>query len=137
MLWPAGSPGRTVTLSWWISRQGYSPALALDKAKQALASRFPGQDCNPVLVDIKEPLPGTTLVRDMVNGTMVQGYSGDGGDLLATLCDMVTHGDKVLTIAVLVILITAPIGAVAIMTGGPKLLENEREGKGKTEEEKA
>jgi len=128
-----------VALAWLpkATVQAAIGPLALDKAKQALASRFPGQDCNPVLVDIKEPLPGTTLVRDMVNGTMVQGYSGDGGDLLATLCDMVTYGDKVLTIAVLVILITAPIGAVAIMTGGPKLLENEREGKGKTEEEKA
>jgi len=126
-----------VALAWLpkATVQAAIGPLALDKAKQALASRFPGQDCNPVMVDIKEPLPGTTLVRDMVNGTMVQGYSGDGGDLLITLCDMVTYGDKVLTIAVLVILITAPIGAVAIMTGGPKLLDNDRESK--TEEEKA
>ena len=35
---------------------------------------------------------------------------------------MVAYGEKVLTIAVLVILITAPIGAIAIMTSGPKLL---------------
>jgi len=126
-----------VALAWLpkATVQAAIGPLALDKAKQALATRFPGQDCNPVMVDIKEPLPGTTLVRDMVNGTMVQGYSGDGGDLLVTLCDMVTYGDKVLTIAVLVILITAPIGAIAIMTGGPKLLENDS-GK-KTEEEKA
>jgi len=126
-----------VALAWLpkATVQAAIGPLALDKAKQALATRFPGQDCNPVMVDIKEPLPGTTLVRDMVNGTMVQGYSGDGGDLLVTLCDMVTYGDKVLTIAVLVILITAPIGAIAIMTGGPKLLENDS-GR-KTEEEKA
>ena len=126
-----------VALAWLpkATVQAAIGPLALDKAKQALATRFPGQDCNPVMVDIKEPLPGTTLVRDMVNGTMVQGYSGDGGDLLVTLCNMVTYGDKVLTIAVLVILITAPIGAIAIMTGGPKLLENDS-GR-KTEEEKA
>jgi len=126
-----------VALAWLpkATVQAAIGPLALDKAKQALATRFPGQDCNPVMVDIKEPLPGTTLVRDMVNGTMVQGYSGDGGDLLVTLCDMVTYGDKVLTIAVLVILITAPIGAIAIMTGGPKLLDNDS-GK-KTEEETA
>jgi len=126
-----------VALAWLpkATVQAAIGPLALDKAKKALASQFPGQDCNPVMVDIKEPLPGTTLVRDIVNGTMVQGYSGDGGNLLVSLCDMVTYGDMVLTIAVLVILITAPIGAVAIMTGGPKLLE--KKGEGKTEEEKA
>ena len=32
------------------------------------------------------------------------------------------NGEKVLTIAVLVILITAPIGAIAIMSAGPKFL---------------
>lgn len=121
-----------ISLAWLpkATVQAAIGPLALDKAKQALLSKFPGQDCSPVLASdlaLKEPLPGATLVSDMVNGTMVQGYSGDGGDLLVSLCDMVTYGEKVLTIAVLVILITAPIGAVAIMTGGPKLLEREEE----------
>jgi NhaP-type Na+/H+ or K+/H+ antiporter len=121
----------SVSLAWLpkATVQAAIGPLALDKAKQALASKFPGQDCNPVMVSsmhITEPLSGATLVRDMVNGTMVEGYSGDGGNMLANICDMVTYGDKVLTIAVLVILITAPIGAVAIMTGGPKLLEKEK-----------
>lgn len=130
-----------VSLAWLpkATVQAAIGPLALDKAKQALVDRFPGQDCSPVMASdlvLREPLPGATLVSDMVNGTMVQGYSGDGGDLLVNLCDMVTYGDKVLTIAVLVILITAPIGAVAIMTGGPKLLQRDLEGM-KTEDEQA
>lgn len=131
-----------VSLAWLpkATVQAAIGPLALDKAKQALADMFPGQDCSPVMASdllLREPLPGATLVSDMVNGTMVQGYSGDGGDLLVNLCNMVTYGDKVLTIAVLVILITAPIGAVAIMTGGPKLLQRDLEGKEKTECEQA
>jgi len=42
---------------------------------------------------------------------------------IASLRVLERLGEKVLTIAVLVILITAPIGAVAVMTAGPKLLE--------------
>jgi NhaP-type Na+/H+ or K+/H+ antiporter len=125
-----------VALAWLpkATVQAAIGPLALDKAKQALVDRFPGQDCSLVMAS---DLPGDTLVSDMVNGTMVQGGSEHSGDLLVNLCNMVTYGDKVLTIAVLVILITAPIGAVAIMTGGPKLLQRDREGKEKKLDEQA
>ena len=42
--------------------------------------------------------------------------------------EVVSLGEKVLTIAVLVILVTAPIGAVAIMLSAPKLLKRQEQG---------
>lgn len=130
-----------VALAWLpkATVQAAIGPLALDKAKQALVDRFPGQDCGLVGASdftVMEELPGAVLVSEMVNGSLVQGYSGEGGDLLVNLCEMVTLGERVLTIAVLVILITAPIGAVAIMTGGPRLLQNIEE-KEKTDAEQA
>ena len=40
---------------------------------------------------------------------------------------MVRHGEQILTIAVMAILITAPLGAAAIMLTGPRLLHNDNE----------
>ena len=40
---------------------------------------------------------------------------------------MVKHGEQILTIAVMAILITAPLGAAAIMLTGPRLLHNDNE----------
>ena len=129
-----------VALAWMpkATVQAAIGPLALDKAKQALSLQFPDHDCRPVVSSSNisanvPPLPGAFLVSELVNGTEVQGYSGNGGDLLASMCDMITYGDRVLTIAVLVILITAPIGAVAIMTGGPKLLQRDNNSKVKSE----
>ena len=88
--------------------------LALDKAKEALVEA--GFNCTT--------LP--SLINSS-NGTMRSPTPlGPGEDEVVDdmlkLCNMVEYGEKVLTIAVLVILITAPIGAIAIMTAGPKLL---------------
>jgi multisubunit Na+/H+ antiporter MnhG subunit len=44
---------------------------------------------------------------------------------LATLCSLVEHGKQLLTIAVMVILLTAPLGAIAIMVAGPRLLNKD------------
>ena len=46
---------------------------------------------------------------------------------LENLCMMVRHGEQILTIAVMAILITAPLGAAAIMLTGPRLLHNDNE----------
>ena len=46
---------------------------------------------------------------------------------LENLCMMVKHGEQILTIAVMAILITAPLGAAAIMLTGPRLLHNDNE----------
>ena len=40
---------------------------------------------------------------------------------------MVKYGEQILTIAVMAILITAPLGAAAIMLTGPRLLHNDNE----------
>merc|ERR1712106_572446 len=46
----------------------------------------------------------------------------DNADLIAQLDENVRLGDKVLTIAVLIILMTAPLGSFSIMLSAPKLL---------------
>ena len=46
---------------------------------------------------------------------------------LESLCTMVRHGEQILTIAVMAILITAPLGAAAIMLTGPRLLHNDND----------
>lgn len=46
-------------------------------------------------------------------------------------------GQQILAIAVLVILITAPIGAIAVMTAGPKLLEKSDESEDKKKDKDA
>jgi len=45
---------------------------------------------------------------------------------LSSLCSMISYGEQILTIAVMAILLTAPLGAAAIMITGPKLLHNDR-----------
>jgi len=96
-----------VALAWLpkATVQAAIGGVALDKANEAFASQFPGQDCDSVLAEGMK----------MVNGTMESSNIMD-------LCNMKTYGENVLTLAVLSILITAPIGAVAIMLTGPKLL---------------
>ena len=71
--------------------------LALGKARAALEAALhqPGQSCGA--------------------------GEGEGTDL-AALCSAVEHGEQILTIAVMVILLTAPLGAAAIMLAGPRLL---------------
>ena len=95
-----------VALAWLpkATVQAAIGPLALDQAKRLLAERYPGQACPAVLHSPTAP----------ANSTEQQG--------LEAVCDMVGHGNTVLTIAVLVILVTAPLGAVAIMTGGPRML---------------
>ena len=44
---------------------------------------------------------------------------------LKDLCLNVWQGEQILTIAVMAILVTAPLGAAAIMLTGPKLLHND------------
>ena len=44
---------------------------------------------------------------------------------LESLCVMVWQGEQILTIAVMAILITAPLGAAAIMLTGPRLLHHD------------
>ena len=46
---------------------------------------------------------------------------------LENLCTMVRQGEQILTIAVMAILISAPLGAAAIMLTGPRLLHNDND----------
>ena len=96
--------------------------LALDKAKEALASS--GFNCSQQLLS---DLRSNNETMENIN-PLSPSENGDIGDMVE-LCKMVEYGEKVLTIAVLVILITAPIGAIAIMTSGPKLLSQTEEKK--------
>ena len=96
--------------------------LALDKAKEALASS--GFNCSQQLLS---DLRSNNETMENIN-PLSPSENGDIGDMVE-LCKMVEYGEKVLTIAVLVILITAPIGAIAIMTSGPKLLSQTEEQK--------
>ena len=56
-------------------------------------------------------------------GSIAYDYAWDISDGAET--DETRLGRQVLTIAVLVILVTAPIGAIAIMLSAPKLLERD------------
>jgi NhaP-type Na+/H+ or K+/H+ antiporter len=109
-----------VALAWLpkATVQAAIGGLALDKAKEALAERFPGHNCSQILTAT-------------IDGGKVVGFTTtDGvapGSELMDVCSMVGHGETVLTIAVLVILVTAPIGAVAIMAMGPRLLSRQGE----------
>ena len=105
-----------VALAWLpkATVQAAIGPLALDKAKEALVEA--GFNCTtlPSLINssngtMRSPAPLGPREDEMV-------------DDMLKLCNMVEYGEKVLTIAVLVILITAPIGAIAIMTAGPKFL---------------
>jgi len=62
------------------------------------------------------------LALDMAKNAL-KAAEESGVEDLAPFKQAVEWGEHVLTIAVLVILITAPIGAVAIMSSGPKFLE--------------
>merc|ERR1719270_2223327 len=105
-----------VALAWLpkATVQAAIGPLALDKAKEALVEA--GFNCTtlPSLINssngtTRSPIPLGPREDEVV-------------DDMLKLCNMVEYGEKVLTIAVLVILITAPIGAIAIMTAGPKCL---------------
>jgi len=122
-----------VALAWLpkATVQAAIGPLALDKAKQTLATQFPSQDCTFLSeMELEAPLLGTIpgALNSTVESTLMEGES----EALKTICNMIEYGDRVLTIAVLVILITAPIGAVAIMTGGPKLLQRKADEENET-----
>ena len=105
-----------VALAWLpkATVQAAIGPLALDKAKEALVEA--GFNCTtlPSLINSSN---GT-----MRSPTPLGPREDEVVDDMLKLCNMVEYGEKVLTIAVLVILITAPIGAIAIMTAGPKFL---------------
>lgn len=107
-----------VALAWLpkATVQAAIGPIALDKAKQALATAYPTADCSM----LKDVMPS----MDMVNGTIASVAGGEDMEL-QNLCNMVEWGGIILTIAVLGILITAPVGAIAIMATGPKLLSND------------
>ena len=106
-----------VALAWLpkATVQAAIGPIALDKVKQLVASNYPDLDCS--------------TVSDMmmnVNTTMMT----PGDDMVTsigpeTVCAWLEYGNIVLTVAVAVIIITAPLGAVAIMMSGPRLLEIE------------
>ena len=93
-----------VSLAWLpkATVQAAIGPLALDKAKNLLSSSYPDQSCDNIMMMDSSP-----------NSTMTD---------LDTACSMLEYGNIVLTVAVSVIIITAPIGAVAIMVSGPRLL---------------
>ena len=105
-----------VALAWLpkATVQAAIGPLALDKAKEAIATS--GFNCS------QQNLNLSTRNETMDNFNPLSPSVNNGMEDVVELCNMVAYGEKVLTIAVLVILITAPIGAIAIMTSGPKLL---------------
>jgi len=110
-----------VSLAWLpkATVQAALGPLALDKAKELLLASYPGAECSAVL--------GGSMVANVTVPVLgSEGVEVEEG--LVEVCRMVGYGQQVLTIAVLVILITAPIGAVAIMTSGPRLLTRQGEG---------
>ena len=99
-----------VSLAWLpkATVQAAIGPLALDKAKELLSSSLPGQECPPV--------QNVTLSADVEDSLS-----------LGQVCQMQHYGNVILTVAVSVIIITAPIGAVAILLSGPKLLTGTRD----------
>jgi len=76
------------------------------------------------------------LALDMANQAIrAAEKAGSSLEEMSLLNERAVLGGKVLTIAVLVILITAPIGAIAVMGAGPKLLEQMKEGEEKVEKD--
>ena len=105
-----------VSLAWLpkATVQAAIGPIALDQAKQLLAATQPGLDC----------------------AQLAAGAGNSTGELGAAMeaCAMLGHGNTVLTVAVMAILITAPLGAVAIIMSGPRLLTASR-GRGYEEQE--
>ena len=101
-----------VALAWLpkATVQAAIGPIALDKAKQLLASAYPELDCSTVS-DSDMVIFNTRMTR--------------GEELTIrpeTVCAWLEYGNILLTVAVAVIIITAPIGAVAILVSGPRLL---------------
>ena len=105
-----------VALAWLpkATVQAAIGPIALDKAKHLLASSYPDLDCSTVSASIMA-----------VNTTITPGDDMSTDIAPQTVCAWLEYGNVVLTVAVAVIIITAPIGAVAIMMSGPRLLEVE------------
>ena len=62
--------------------------------------------------------------EDWIDGTeMAECSSVMPGDWISTKAEWTGWGENILTLAVLSILITAPLGAISILALGPKLLE--------------
>ena len=111
-----------VALAWLpkATVQAAIGPLALDKAAEALAART-GQNCTEIMA--AAAVNGSLGAAEVLGPSAVQ--EGGGLEELVELCGMVQYGQVVLTVAVLVILVTAPLGAVAIVTSGPRLLSRE------------
>ena len=110
-----------VALAWLpkATVQAAIGPIALDKAKQLLVSSYPDLDCSNVSDSV-------TMMAVNVNTTMPGDDMSTDTDIAPqTVCAWLEYGNIVLTVAVAVIIITAPIGAVAIMMSGPRLLEAE------------
>ena len=112
-----------VALAWLpkATVQAAIGPIALDKAKNLLASSYPTLDCSTVTFSDSVAMMAvnttTSLGEDMDD--MVSAIAPE------TVCAWLEFGNIVLTVAVTVIIITAPIGAVAIMMSGPRLLQAE------------
>jgi len=110
----------------WLPKATVQAAIgpyALDKAKNLLATSFSEYNCLDISRNVTNTQP---LNVNISNADLNQNVPG-----LIEACDMLEYGNIVLTVAVAVIIITAPIGAAAIMLSGPKLLTSTNESQNK------
>ena len=110
----------------WLPKATVQAAIgpyALDKAKNLLATSFSEYKCLDISRNVTNTQP---LNVNISNADLNQNVPG-----LIEACDMLEYGNIVLTVAVAVIIITAPIGAAAIMLSGPKLLTSTNESQNK------
>ena len=104
----------------WLPKATVQAAIgpyALDKAKNLLATSFSEYDCLDINTNVTNAQSQPLYVNSTSKFDLNQNVPG-----LIEACDMLEYGNIVLTVAVAVIIITAPIGAAAIMLSGPKLL---------------
>ena len=64
------------------------------------------------------------LVNDILSGDWLD-FGEEGEEAMEIRQNWIEMGNNILTLAVLSILITAPLGAVSILALGPKLLEQD------------
>ena len=95
----------------WLPKATVQAAIgpiALDKVKNLLSSTYPDYSCNSL------------QSTDVGNSSLSTSLS------LSEMCQMLEYGDIILTVSVLVIIITAPLGALAILMTGPRLLKSQQ-----------
>jgi len=115
----------------WLPKATVQAAIgptALDYARKALAN---AQALQAKVAPAVNAFNTSSPAAGGAPSIITDGSVVDDDSDMELLLSRVALGEKVLTIAVLVILITAPIGAIAIMTAGPKLLEKQEKEKGK------